>query len=42
MERLSIASFLANGHPYHLFVYNDVRHIPAGVIVAPQSFFLLR
>ena len=42
MERLSLASFLANGHPYHLFVYNDVKHIPAGVIVEegpPQEIF---
>lgn len=33
MERLSIASFLANGHAYHLYVYDDVRHIPEGAVV---------
>lgn len=30
MERLSIASFLGNDHPFHLYVYNDVRGVPAG------------
>ena len=33
MERLSIASFLANGHRFHLFVYSDVKNIPAGTVV---------
>jgi hypothetical protein len=33
MERLSIASFLANGHQFHLFVYSDVKNIPAGTTV---------
>jgi hypothetical protein len=33
MERLSIASFLANGHSYHLYVYDDVKHVPAGAIL---------
>lgn len=33
MERLSAASFLANGHEYHLYVYDDVKHVPAGVSV---------
>jgi hypothetical protein len=33
MERLSIASFLANGHAFHLFVYSDVKNVPAGTIV---------
>lgn len=31
MERLSIASFLANGHDYHLYVYDDVSDVPRGV-----------
>ena len=30
MEQLSIASFLANGHDYHLYVYADVKNIPGG------------
>lgn len=33
MEQLSIASFLANGHDYHLYVYDDVKCIPAGTEV---------
>ncbi len=31
MERLSISSFLANGHEYRLFVYDDVEGTPDGV-----------
>ena len=30
MERMSIASFLKNGHQYHLYVYDDVKHVPTG------------
>ncbi len=30
MERLSIASFLSHGHPYHLYVYGEVANVPAG------------
>jgi mannosyltransferase OCH1-like enzyme len=33
MERLSIASFLAHGHEYHLYVYDDVKGVPAGAVV---------
>jgi mannosyltransferase OCH1-like enzyme len=33
MEQMSIASFLMNGHEYHLYVYEDVKHIPAGTVV---------
>ncbi len=33
MERLSIASFINNGHEYHLYVYDDVRNVPGGAIV---------
>ena len=32
MERLSIASFLKNGHAYHLYTYDDVDNVPDGVI----------
>jgi Glycosyltransferase sugar-binding region containing DXD motif/Alpha 1,4-glycosyltransferase conserved region len=31
MEQLSIASFLRQGHPYHLYVFDDVADVPAGV-----------
>lgn len=33
MERLSIASFLGNGHEYHLYVYDEVRDVPEGAIL---------
>src|SRR6185437_8165794 len=33
MEQLSISSFLQNGHDYHLFVYDEVKNIPAGTII---------
>ena len=33
MEQLSIASFLRNGHQYHLYVYEDVKNIPSGVTI---------
>lgn len=33
MERMSITSFLMNGHEYHLYVYGDVKQIPEGAVV---------
>ena len=33
MEQLSIASFLRNGHEYHLYVYNDLKNIPSGTTI---------
>ena len=30
MEQLSISSFLKNGHAYHLYVYDEVKNVPAG------------
>ena len=33
MEQLSIASFLKNGHDYHLYVYGDVKGIPQGTVI---------
>lgn len=33
MERLSIASFLKNGHPYDLYTYSEVRNVPVGATV---------
>ena len=46
MERLSIASFLANGHEVHLYTYDEVegippgtRHLYAGDIVKPSAVF---
>jgi len=37
MERLSILSFLANGHSYHLYVYEQVKHVPSGAILEDAS-----
>jgi hypothetical protein len=33
MERLAVASFLANGHEFHLFVYSDVKNVPPGTVM---------
>lgn len=33
MEQLSISSFLLNGHDYHLYVYDEVKNIPAGTVI---------
>jgi hypothetical protein len=33
MEQLSIRSFLANGHQYHLYIYDEVANIPSGTII---------
>jgi mannosyltransferase OCH1-like enzyme len=40
MEQLSIASFLANGHEYHLYVYNELKHIPIGTTVKDANEIL--
>lgn len=42
MERLSITSFLAQGHEYHLYIYDDVQGIPAGATVKDASEILPR
>jgi len=40
MERLSISSFLLNGHDYHLYVYDDVKNIPVGAVVMDANEIL--
>jgi mannosyltransferase OCH1-like enzyme len=40
MEQLSISSFLLNGHDYHLYVYDDVKYMPAGTVVMDASEIL--
>jgi hypothetical protein len=40
LERLSIASFLANGHAYHLYVYGEVNRIPEGAVVLDANEIL--
>jgi len=33
VERLSVCSFLAHGHEYHLYVYDELEGVPAGTTV---------
>jgi hypothetical protein len=40
MERLSIESFLAHGHRYRLFVYDDVQDVPEGAELADANEIL--
>lgn len=37
MERLCISSFLANGHPFHLYVYDDMQNVPEGTLLKDAS-----
>jgi len=40
MEQLSIASFLRNGHEYHLYVYDELKHVPSGTILKDANQIL--
>src|SRR5207245_5621335 len=40
MEQLSIASFLKNGHEYHLYAYNDLANVPAGTVLKDANEIL--
>lgn len=40
MEQLSLASFLANGHDYHLYVYEDVKQVPLGTTLRDANEIL--
>jgi hypothetical protein len=40
MEELSIASFLQNGHEYHLYVYDRVKNVPVGTIIRDANEIL--
>lgn len=40
MERLCINSFLKNGHPFHLYVYDDVEDIPDGTTICDANEIL--
>jgi len=33
MERLCINSYLANGHEFHLYAYNEILNVPGGTIM---------
>lgn len=40
VEQLSIASFLAHGHEYHLFAYSAVEHLPRGAVLEDAAAIL--
>ena len=40
MEHLSACSFLAHGHSYHLYVYSEVKNVPAGVRIIDANEIL--
>jgi hypothetical protein len=40
MEKLSILSFLRNGHPFHLYVYQETEGIPAGTVILDANDIL--
>ena len=42
MEQLSIASFLQNGHEYHLYAYETVRNVPRGAVMRDAEEILPR
>lgn len=33
IEKLTVASFIKNGHPFHLYTYQDVTNLPEGVLL---------
>jgi len=37
MEKLSMVSFLENSHPYHLYVYKDIKGVPDNVVLKDAS-----
>jgi hypothetical protein len=40
MEIISINSFLANGHIYHLYIYDKVQNVPNGCIIKDENEIL--
>jgi len=40
MEQLSIASFIANGHEYHLYTYGHVRDVPEKAVIKDAEAIL--
>lgn len=37
MEQLCISSFLKNGHPFHLYTYDEIEGVPDGTIIKDAS-----
>ncbi len=42
LERVCMASFVEQGHPYHLYVYDEPQGVPAGVVLKDASKILDR
>ena len=42
MEKLSIRSFVKNGHPFHLYTYGDVPSVPDGAIIVDANEIIPR
>jgi hypothetical protein len=42
VEQLSIQSFIAHGHPYHLYCYSPIKHIPKGALIKDANEILPR
>jgi mannosyltransferase OCH1-like enzyme len=40
MEQMSISSFLANGHEYHLYAYEDALRVPEGAVIRDANEIL--
>jgi len=40
MEQLSIASFLGHGHEYHLYVYGEMKNVPARCVIKDANEIL--
>jgi hypothetical protein len=42
LERLCMASFVRQGHPYHLYTYGELRDVPEGVSILDAETILAR
>jgi hypothetical protein len=42
MERLTINSYLKNGHEFHLYVYDDVQNVPEGTVIKDANEIISR
>ncbi len=40
LERLCVLSYLRNGHPFHLYVYDEVKDVPAAAVVLDAADIL--
>jgi mannosyltransferase OCH1-like enzyme len=42
MEQLSLSSFMAHGHEYHLYAYETIRNVPRGAVIRDAEEILPR